>query len=114
MFFFIVSMTMNIEERISWYGILKSIGLKNSTMRKMVFLQCCIVGGIGGIVGVIFSKVVITIINLGLANGSINFKNSAFTSGVGIISTIAVILITYFIVSFKLGRINIIKAITKN
>lgn len=60
------TMTMVIYERTKSIGIMKSIGANRSNIHSVFLAQAGIIGLIGGVMGLIFSKINVSIINFAL------------------------------------------------
>lgn len=58
------TMTMVIYERTKSIGIMKSIGASRSNIHNVFLSQAAIIGFFGGIMGLLFSKINVSIINL--------------------------------------------------
>lgn len=72
------TMMMAILERTKEIGIMKAIGANNETILTLFLLEAGLVGFVGGLVGVLLSKVLQNLINTGIQNmpqgeGGINF-----------------------------------------
>jgi putative ABC transport system permease protein len=72
------TMMMAIMERTKEIGIMKAIGANNETILTLFLLEAGLVGFVGGLAGVLLSKVLQNLINTGIQNmpqgeGGINF-----------------------------------------
>ncbi|MGL4742318.1 MAG: ABC transporter permease [Sarcina sp.] len=113
MLLFIVSMGMNVEQRVKWYAIMRSIGLTKKSMKRLVLLQSIIIGAIGYVLGVITSTIVVEVLKTNFMTMNMSFMLSPAIYIVSAIAVLFITFLTYIIISFKLDRLDIIEAIAR-
>ncbi|MGL4742152.1 MAG: ABC transporter permease [Sarcina sp.] len=109
------TMTMTIQEKKKWIGIMRALGATKNNIRLIFLTQSIILGIIGGIAGAIVAVIGIEIINVILTNIGkdfhivVTFGNAFF----GFIIAVIVAIIAGLIPSSRAAKLDVVETINE-
>ncbi|MGL5822259.1 MAG: ABC transporter permease [Sarcina sp.] len=109
------TMTMTIQEKKKWIGIMRALGATKNNIRIIFLTQSIILGIIGGVVGAIVAVIGIEIVNIILTNIGkdfhivVTFGNALF----GFIIAVIVSIIAGLIPSSRAAKLDVVETINE-
>jgi putative ABC transport system permease protein len=101
---------LSVNERKREFGLLKAMGARNTSVFKLIIIEAAILGGLGGILGIVFSALWLLFASAGFASAdfaSASFLGSVFYKMIlTLVLTIAVGILTALYPALLAGRIE--------
>lgn len=109
------TMTMTIQEKKKWIGIMRSIGAKKGNIVTIFLAQAIFIGILGGIVGCILAVIGIWLVNIYLSSSGKDFHIILTWANLwlGFIVTVVVSTIAGIIPAIKAAKLNVIEIINE-
>lgn len=109
------TMTMTIQEKKKWIGIMRSLGATKRNINLIFLVQSLILGIIGGIVGSVVGAIAIESVNLWLTNTGKDFTISLTANNLllGFIVAIIVSILAGFVPSRRAARMDVVETINE-
>lgn len=109
------TMTMTIQEKRKWIGIMRSLGATKGNISLIFLVQSLILGIIGGIVGCIVAAIGIEGINMWLSATGKDFTISLTSNnlGLGFIVAIIVSLLAGYMPSRRAAKMDVVETINE-
>ncbi|MGL5634177.1 MAG: ABC transporter permease [Sarcina sp.] len=109
------TMTMTIQEKKKWIGIMRALGATKNNIRIIFLTQSIILGIIGGVVGAIVAVIGIEVVNVILTNIGkdfhivVTFGNALF----GFVIAVIVAIIAGLIPSSRAAKLDVVETINE-
>lgn len=109
------TMTMTIQEKRKWIGIMRSLGATKKNISFIFLVQSLILGAIGGILGSVVAAIAIEFINLWLKDTGKDFIISLTANNLlfGFIVALIVAIIAGFMPSRRAAKMDVVETINE-